>query len=164
MQTLTRIQTGYTPGAVGRITAMHGEYYNKNWGFGIFFETKVATELSLLLTRDQDGRSGFWTAEVEGTIAGGIAVDGNQQNPSDARLRFFIVSPACQGLGLGNALMEKAIDFCRQQGFETVFLETFEGLDAARHLYEKWGFRLIHEQPDTTWGVTVNEQRFERRF
>ena len=38
---------------------------------------------------------------------------------------------------------------------------TFEGLGAARHLYEKAGFRLVEEHKGTQWGSEVNEQRFE---
>ena len=40
---------GYVPGAIGRIAELHGTYYAKHWGFGLFFEAKVATELSAFL-------------------------------------------------------------------------------------------------------------------
>ena len=36
--------------------------------------------------------------------------------------------------------------------------------DAARHLYEKHGFKLTDEQRGNMWGVEVNEQRFECHF
>ena len=42
-----------------------------------------------------------------------------------------------------------------------VYLWTFEGLDTARHLYEKVGFKLVEEHKGTQWGTEVNEQRFE---
>ena len=44
-----KITDGYTPGAIGRITELHGVYYHKHWGFDQFFEAKVATELSTFL-------------------------------------------------------------------------------------------------------------------
>jgi hypothetical protein len=44
-----------------------------------------------------------------------------------------------------------------------VYLWTFEGLDAARHLYEKSGFRLALQKRGAQWGAEVNEQRFEWR-
>ena len=34
---------GYCPGALGRVAEMHAEYYHRHWGFGLFFEAKVAT-------------------------------------------------------------------------------------------------------------------------
>ena len=52
--------------------------------------------------------------------------------------------------------------FCDAQGHHRVYLTTFAGLDAARALYERHGFRLVEEGEDTTWGVKVTEQLFER--
>jgi hypothetical protein len=43
------IVKGYIPGSIGRVAELHGTYYHKHWGFSLFFEAKVATELS-----DQD--------------------------------------------------------------------------------------------------------------
>jgi N-acetylglutamate synthase-like GNAT family acetyltransferase len=139
--------SNYVPGAIGRIAELHGNYYNK-----------------------------FWVASVKNKIIGSIAIAGDQKKKNEARLRFFIISPDYQGLGVGNLLMEKAISFCKDSGFKEVYLTTFAGLDAAKHLYEKfttfagldaakhlyekWGFKLIEEKEDTTWGVVVKEQLF----
>jgi hypothetical protein len=35
------------------------------------------------------------------------------------------------------------------------------GRVVARHLYERCGFRLVHEQCGSKWGSEVLEQRFE---
>ena len=51
--------------------------------------------------------------------------------------------------------------FCQSRRYQHVYLWTFEGLHAARHLYDKAGFRLVHEQRGTQWGHDVTEQRFE---
>jgi hypothetical protein len=53
------------------------------------------------------------------------------------------------------------LDFCRRKRYPAVYLWTFEGLAAARHLYEKHGFVLVEQHPGDQWGMTVNEQRFE---
>lgn len=37
-----------------------------------------------------------------------------------------------------------------------------DGQHAARHLHEKHGFRLIHQESGNQWGHVVNEQGFER--
>jgi hypothetical protein len=42
-----------------------------------------------------------------------------------------------------------------------VVLGTFSGLDAARHLYEDFGFRKTLERPSTQWGPEVLEQHWE---
>ncbi|MBN1227345.1 MAG: GNAT family N-acetyltransferase [Deltaproteobacteria bacterium] len=152
--------SNYIPGAIGKITELHGRYYKENWNFGLFFEAKVAIELSKLLLKVDSSRNGFWVASVKKKIVGSIAIDGNQSEKGRARLRFFIISPEYQGLGIGNLLMDKAIHFCRDSGFKEVYLTTFAGLDPAKHVYEKWGFELVEEKEDNTWGVVVKEQFF----
>jgi len=42
-----------------------------------------------------------------------------------------------------------------------VYLWTFKGLNAAKHLYEKNGFKLVKQFKGMQWGTEVNEQRFE---
>ena len=78
-----------------------------------------------------------------------------------AHLRWFIVSDALRGKGAGSQLLRTALDFCRDCGYGRVYLSTFEGLHAARHLYEKHGFRLVQERRGAQWGREVIEQRFE---
>jgi len=141
---------------------LHARYYASNWGFGPYFEAKVANELGELLARLNPARDGFWIATGQDEVVGGIAVDGS--GADSARLRFFIVDDAHRGAGLGERLMRTALDFCRDAGHQRVFLTTFAGLDAARKLYERHGFMLTEERPDRTWGVELTEQRFDLRI
>lgn len=156
------LSAGYIPGAIGKIAELHGTYYAQHWDFGLFFESKVATELSEFLNRFDPAHDGFWLARAQDQIVGAIAIDGSQAATTGARLRWFILDPAYQGQGIGNLLMHAAMQFCEQAAFKRVYLTTFAGLDAARHLYEKWGFRLCEEEEDTHWGKAVMEQVFER--
>ena len=58
-------------------------------------------------------------------------------------------------------MIADAMEFCRHAGYGRVHLWTFEGLEAARHLYEKAGFRLAAERRVEQWGREVlNEQMF----
>lgn len=156
-----RIETGYRPGAIGRIAELHAAYYSRHWNFGLFFERKVATELSEFLGRFDDAIDGLWLAVDGETIAGSIVIDGVHRDTEGAHLRWFIVDPAYHGRGVGRRLIDAAMDFCRSRGFPRVYLWTFAGLDSARHLYEAHGFFLSKEIEDRQWGRTVNEQRFE---
>jgi GNAT superfamily N-acetyltransferase len=153
--------SGYIPGAIGRIAELHGTYYYQHWGFHLFFESKVAIELSEFLRRFNKAHDGFWVARVEEKIVGAIAIDGVHHNNQGAHLRWFIVAPESQGHGIGKVLIEKAVEFCRKKRFGRVYLWTFAGLDPARHLYEKYGFKLCEECEGNQWGRTVTEQRFE---
>ena len=55
-----------------------------------------------------------------------------------------------------------ALAFCDEQGLQETALWTFKGLDAARRLYEEFGFRLVEEHPGRRWGSPVLEQKFVR--
>jgi GNAT superfamily N-acetyltransferase len=150
---------GYVPGAIGRVTELHASYYGKSWGFGLYFEAKVAAELSGFLRRFEPGRDGFWTAARDGRVEGAIAIDGAKAKAEGAHLRWFILSDALRGQGVGKRLLQEAVGFCRQRGYSSVYLWTFEGLDAARHLYEASGFRLTEQLEGQQWGKRVLEQR-----
>jgi GNAT superfamily N-acetyltransferase len=152
---------GYIPGSIGRVAELHGTYYQQHWGFSLFFEAKVATELAEFLGRYDPQRDGFWIAVLGGRIEGSITIDGLHAEDEGAHLRWFIMSDALRGKGVGNQLVGTAIGFCRDKGYKRVYLWTFEGLDAARHLYEKTGFKLVKQHKGSQWGTEVNEQRFE---
>jgi GNAT superfamily N-acetyltransferase len=151
---------GYVPGSIGRVTELHAMYYCRHWGFGLVFEARVAAELSAFLQRFDPSQDGFWTANRDAQVEGSIAIDGAKAQAEGAHLRWFILSDALRGQGVGNRLMETAIGFCRQKHYSRVFLWTFQGLNAARHLYEKHGFRLVEETEGEHWGKAVLEQRF----
>ncbi len=153
--------SGYVPGAIGRVAELHGRYYHEHWGFDLFFESKVATELSEFLSRFNKVRDGFWCATFEERIVGSIAIDGIDLDTRGGHLRWFMVAPESQGRGIGKILLEEAVQFCRRRGFNRIYLWTFAGLDRARHLYEKWGFKLCEEREGDQWGRRVMEQMFE---
>ncbi len=153
---------GYVPGAIGRVVEMHATYYSKNWEFGRFFEAKVADGMSEFFNRFDETRDGFWTVLRSGGIEGSIAIDGVKADSDGAHLRWFILSSELKGRGLGNKLMDEAVNFCVEKRYPRVYLWTFKGLHAARHLYEKHGFTLAEEFDGDQWGVTVTEQKFIR--
>lgn len=157
------IVRGYRPGCIGRVVELHGRYYAVHAGFGLAFETLVARELCEFCSRPDRARDGLWLAVQEERVEGSIAIDGARADTEGAHLRWFIVSDAVRGQGVGGALLEAAMAHCRDRGFDRVVLWTFEGLHAARHLYERAGFRLVHQQRGTRWGREVDEQRFEWR-
>lgn len=155
------IVKGYIPGSIGRVAELHGTFYQEHWNFTVFFEGKVATELSEFLGRYDEKRDGFWTVSLKGRVEGSITIDGILAEKEGAHLRWFIISDVLRGRGIGNRLINESLNFCRNKGYKRVYLWTFEGLDAARHLYDKSGFKLVEAHRGKQWGSEVNEQRFE---
>jgi GNAT superfamily N-acetyltransferase len=156
------IVSGYRAGMIGRIAEMHGRYYAKNYGFGHFFEAKVASGVAEFSERLHDENNNIWLAIHNDQIIGSVAIDGQDLGNNEAHLRWFILEDGYQGSGMGKRLLAEAITFCDQKEFSAVQLWTFSGLDAARKLYESFGFKLTKEWEGNQWGKTMLEQQFTR--
>lgn len=157
-----QIVSGYQPGTIGRIAEMHARYYSRSVGFGAYFEARVASGLAEFSARLDSPRNGLWLALQAGRIVGSVAVDGEDLGGGKAHLRWFIVDDGLRGLGAGRQLLDQAMAFCDHQAFAETHLWTFQGLDAARKLYEACGFTLAEQWPGQQWGTPVVEQRFVR--
>ena len=152
---------GYYPGMVGQVVELHARYYAAEWGLDVSFETQVGRELSDFVAGLDQDKDGLWAATEGGALTGFIAIDGRRDDEPGARLRWFIVEPGIQGKGLGRRLLDLAVDFCREAGHPYVFLWTYQGLEAARQLYLRAGFRLTQEHRAAQWGGVIEEQRYD---
>jgi GNAT superfamily N-acetyltransferase len=65
----------------------------------------------------------------------------------------MIVDEAFHGRGIGKRLLERALSFCRQAGYHSVFLWTVEGLPQSFALYERAGFHVVERTPDERYGL-----------
>ena len=154
---------GYRPGVIGQIIGLHMQYYTPHWNFGLQFEAGLARDMGAFFPRFDATRDFFVAAyDSTGNLIGAIALDGIDLATSGAHLRWFITSDAMRGRGLGRELMKRVDTFLRENRYDRVWLTTFAGLDAARKLYEDFGFRLTVEEASDPWSGTVGLQRFER--
>ncbi|MBB5458592.1 GNAT superfamily N-acetyltransferase [Paraburkholderia sp. Cpub6] len=151
---------GYQAGCIGDIASLHGRYYAQHWGFGAFFERKVATGLAEFAGALPAEGKGLWLYVENGRTLASVVIDGDNDTAVD-HLRWFIVDDSLRGAGIGRQLLSHAMRFVDGR-FDETYLWTFKGLDAARHLYESFGFRSSEESEGTQWGTRVVEQRFNR--
>ena len=86
--------------------------------------------------------------DEEGLILGSITVEltakvdpERELAPDEAHLRMLGVTPAAQGRGAGRALLEAAATLARSAGKARLTLGTMPEMAAARHLYDRLGFR-----------------------
>ncbi|WP_414832151.1 GNAT family N-acetyltransferase [Afifella sp. YEN Y35] len=156
------ISQGYRPGIVGRMLQMHAEYYARTVGFGSAFETRLATDMGTFFSRLENEANGFWVADMDGLPVGTIAIDGEDLGKGIAHLRWFITAEGLRGQGIGKRLIDTALRFADSRGMRETRLWTFQGLDAAKHLYERVGFELVEEKLGQQWGSEVLEQQFLR--
>lgn len=153
---------GYRPGALAGVLGLHMEYYAHGWGFGLAFETKVASEMAEFLDRFDRYRDLFLTAWRGEQLVGSVSLDVSGGGDAGAHLRWFVVSDGERGDGLGKQLLARAISHSDSVAAGPIWLTTFAGLDAARALYEQFGFGLENQQSSDQWQGGVSEQMFVR--
>jgi ribosomal protein S18 acetylase RimI-like enzyme len=158
-----KIITEFAPGSLGTIIALHGQHYAHNWGFGTFFEAKVAHELAAFTGQMASNDLVLLAYDNEG-LAASIVLDLNDPMSGErgGHLRWFICAERCRGTGIGRKLMDRAMSHADDHSNGNVWLTTFAGLEPARHLYESYGFTLTLEQEGEAWGTVVTEQEFRR--
>jgi DNA-binding MarR family transcriptional regulator/N-acetylglutamate synthase-like GNAT family acetyltransferase len=148
----------FQPGDLGFVAHLHGKLYDQTYQFGSMFEYYVMKGLTEFMINTDGGE--LWVAEVNGEIAGSIAI--TKSTDTVAQLRWFVLNDKVQGLGIGKSLMEKAIHFCKEKNYGHLFLWTVSTLNAARHLYQKYHFTLTEEKPNDEWtGTTLIEERWD---
>ena len=143
-----RIRHDLQGGDLGELIALHGRVYEPLEGFGLRFEAFVARTIAEYVL-DNDCRGRVWLAHRGRELVGCTAIA--LRNPNKAQLRWVLVDPAARGIGLGRALVEKAIDFSRENGCSEVFLETTDGLEESSALYRALGFAVISETRAELW-------------
>lgn len=160
------LRRGFHPGLLGDVVALQARYYAEAWGFGPFFEAKLARELAEFAGRYDPARDLILSVGDGARTEGSVTIDGSDPAAPGGllHLRWFILGEGARGRGLGRALLDEALAFCRASGRDGVYLWTFAGLDAARRLYDGAGFRLVEELAGETWGTRVTEQRFVLRL
>jgi GNAT superfamily N-acetyltransferase len=153
---------GSSPGLVGEIVRWHGIYYVRGQGWNAAFEAICAEQLGEIARHFGTAATAFSAWDGEDFLAA-VVMDARPGARPGARLRFLIASDAARGQGLGNELLRRALAWADARGEPAVWLTTVAGLAASSHLYRKYGFVLLEERVDRTWGDEHREQLWERR-
>ncbi|GAA0539769.1 GNAT family N-acetyltransferase [Saccharopolyspora thermophila] len=158
------IRVGPRPGDLGIVLVMHGELYACEHGFDHGFEAHVARGLAAFADRLGSAEPGtepgwLWLAERGGEVVGTVAL--TDEGDRVGQLRWFLVSPAVRGAGVGRTLLRTLLDHARSRGFRHVKLWTVDGLEAAARLYREAGFRCTERNPVRQWGKQLDELRYD---
>ena len=99
-------------------------------------------------------------ARISGEVVGMVRVARSkgrtsESGPISAELTGMHVSPDLTGRGIGKLLMQRSLDFIREQNFGRVVLGVIAANAGARRFYELHGWVLIEEHPDGVEGVPV---------
>lgn len=143
------VASGYRHGILARCLEMHITYYGRIAKCGGPLEANLAKNFGDLLRRISHPSNEVWavlesvpgnTTPNQGRIVGTIWVDGEDLGEGVGHIRGFILDDGVRGRGLGRKLMDAAMAFVDEVGFEEVRLRTARQLTVARRMYEKAGF------------------------
>jgi DNA-binding MarR family transcriptional regulator/GNAT superfamily N-acetyltransferase len=140
-------------GDFGWIVSRHAELYAQEYGWIEPFEGLCAQIVADFVNNNDPKWERCWIAELNGENVGTVMLV--KDSPGVARLRLLLVDPKGRGLGLGTKLVDECVRFARACGYKKITLWTHSILSAARHVYEKTGFKLTLSEPKHTWSQDV---------
>jgi DNA-binding MarR family transcriptional regulator/GNAT superfamily N-acetyltransferase len=155
---------GYTlraprPGDFGWVVKRNAELYAQEYQWQDPFEGVCAQIVADFANKFDGKRERCWIAEMNGENVGCIFLA--KDSAVVARIRLLLVDPKARGLGLGARLVDECLRFARRAGYKKVTLWTHSVLTAARHIYEKAGFRLMRSERHKDWGPPVVSEHWD---
>lgn len=99
----------------------------------------------------------FWCLLSNGAVAGTVAI--RREDETTAELKAMYLSPDLRGKGYGYKMLEVAVGYCKDSGYERIVLDSISSYKSALHLYEKYGFKYIERYNDNRKADVFMEYR-----
>jgi len=147
------------PGDFGWIVKRHAELYAREYQWIEPFEGVCAQIVADFANKNDPKRERCWIAEMDGENVGCVFLVAD--SATVARIRLLLVDPRARGLGLGARLADECIGFARNAGYKKITLWTHSVLTAARHIYQKAGFKLMRSEERVSWSQPVVSEHWD---
>jgi len=146
-------------GDYGWMVQKNGEIYSREYAWNEEYEGLVARIVAEFIQKFDPKWERCWIAEKDGENIGAVFIV--KVNKDVAKLRLLIVDPKARGLGVGKKLVNECTRFARSKGYKKITLWTNSVLTAARHIYEKEGYKLVKEEPHNSFGHDLIGETWE---
>jgi GNAT superfamily N-acetyltransferase len=136
------------------IAQVHRTVYCDEYDLNEDFVLEVERDVRFLSKRGWPEAGGVWLAQLDGRVAGSLALTFEGQNADGVfvgQVRWFALELELRGGGLGRQLFEELLETAEDQGIEQLELNTFSELETAAHLYRSYGFTLASERERFGW-------------
>lgn len=91
----------------------------------------------------EEAAAEYWVLKKGEEIIGGVGIGSFGDYENIAELQKYYVKKEYQGYGYGTLLMNRALKFARNRGYEKVYIETMDVLDKANQIYKHFGFKSM---------------------
>lgn len=119
-----------------------------------FHDFNVATEGTVYVDSSTDHlfelfyqkNSALFVAEENGKLLGCCGIFPTEGLPeSCAELVKFYLHKDARGKGIGRQLMEASINFAKETGYSSIYIESLPEFSTAVSIYEKQGFKYLQK-------------------
>ncbi len=156
IEVLSKLNTG----DAGRMITMHAEIYKSEENYGSVFEGYVCKTLYEVLVYPSKNDK-YFIAKDRDQIVGTIAIIDKDEGL--CQLRWLLVDPDYRGNGLGQNLVNQAMEYASKH-FNKIFLESTHTQTKAVKLYKKLGFVEVSQYEIKDWGVPLTGIVMEKTF
>jgi GNAT superfamily N-acetyltransferase len=126
------------PAVIALIARVFAEY-------GFSWDPAIEVPDLFDLDRRYGGTTGaFWVARLDGAVVGSVGVE--RLADGRAELHRLYLDAGLRGRGVGRALVEVVLDWCRAGGITRLVLWSDTRFDRAHRLYEGMGFTRTGER------------------
>ena len=108
-------------------------------------------EIDSLYETYNTSRSKYFIVEEDNVIKGGAGISQLKNEAFEiCELQKMYVDPSMRGKGIGSIMIEKCLQFAKENKFKLCYIETMPNMLDAQKLYLKYGFEYINSPMGNT--------------
>lgn len=107
--------------------------------------------------------AGVWLARTGPEVVGCIALRPLEASPKTGEVKRLYVKPPARGQGIAEMLLDALEDYAAQAGYDELYLDSKDDLEAAIRFYENHGYAHCDRYNDNPQATIFMRKRIARR-